>query len=201
MVFQVCLPIVSDPYLAEDLCQDVFITVKTKIASFRGRSKLKTWLYAIAKNAALAARRRPRPVRGDVFSDVPLGPPDFMDYIQHDLDYVLNAPMLVARQVEQAMRQVESLLDARVRTFTVGNPLLAGKMRGTFPGVHLTCSVNLKVDSCERARQAMCLAAFDTILLDNRRSSGNSRLTGRSSGTLVGCGLGFPSGVSFGLLP
>ena len=31
--------------------------------------------------------------------------------------------------------------------------------------------------------------------------NGNGRLTGRSSGTLVGCGLRFPSGVSFGLLP
>lgn len=123
-----------------------------------------------------AADRRSVIGSGRDAESLPDRPYPLEDYVQECtrhglvLDYVLNAPMLVARQVEQAMRQVESLLDAGIRTFTVGNPLLAERMRGTFPGVHLTCSVNLKVDSCERARQAMCLAAFDTILLDNRRS-------------------------------
>jgi RNA polymerase sigma-70 factor, ECF subfamily len=38
---------------AEDLTQDVFARVASSLASFRGDSKLSTWLYRIATNAAL----------------------------------------------------------------------------------------------------------------------------------------------------
>ena len=38
---------------AEDLTQDVFMKIDTGLANFKGRSKLSTWIYRIATNAAL----------------------------------------------------------------------------------------------------------------------------------------------------
>ena len=44
---------------AEDLTQDVFIRVIQALPAFRGESKLSTWIYRIATNAALDRLRAP----------------------------------------------------------------------------------------------------------------------------------------------
>jgi RNA polymerase sigma-70 factor (ECF subfamily) len=45
---------------AEEVVQDVFLTVARKIAEFEGRSALGTWIYRITMNAALNKRRGKR---------------------------------------------------------------------------------------------------------------------------------------------
>ncbi len=46
---------------AEEVLQDVFLTVVQKIETFRGEAKLSTWIYRIATNAALMKlRKRPK---------------------------------------------------------------------------------------------------------------------------------------------
>ncbi len=44
---------------AEDLTQEVFVRVNQNLASFRGESRLSTWIYRIATNAALDRLRQP----------------------------------------------------------------------------------------------------------------------------------------------
>ena len=44
---------------AEDLTQDVFVKVNQALPTFRGDSKLSTWIYRIASNAALDRMRSP----------------------------------------------------------------------------------------------------------------------------------------------
>ena len=46
-------------YEAEDLTQDVFIRISQALPNFRGASKLATWIYRIATNAALDRLRSP----------------------------------------------------------------------------------------------------------------------------------------------
>lgn len=47
----------------EDVAQEVFVTVHRKLPEFEGRSKLRTWLYAICLRVASDHRRRAYVVR------------------------------------------------------------------------------------------------------------------------------------------
>lgn len=49
-VFNLCFRMLGNRQEAEDLAQEVFITVFKSVDSFRGDSKLSTWLYRIASN-------------------------------------------------------------------------------------------------------------------------------------------------------
>ncbi len=44
---------------AEDLTQEVFVRVNQNLPGFRGESRLSTWIYRIATNAAIDRRRQP----------------------------------------------------------------------------------------------------------------------------------------------
>ncbi len=52
-IFAFCLRMLSDPSEAEDVAQDVFLTLYRHASTFRGESRLSTWLYRIAKNQTL----------------------------------------------------------------------------------------------------------------------------------------------------
>jgi RNA polymerase sigma-70 factor (ECF subfamily) len=53
----------------DDATQDVFVVVFRRLAEFEFRSRLKTWLFAIAIRVARAHRRRPRDERASVAPD------------------------------------------------------------------------------------------------------------------------------------
>ena len=54
--------IVRDPLDAEEVVQDVLLTISAKLDRFRGDASLTTWIHRIAVNAALMHRRRKRAV-------------------------------------------------------------------------------------------------------------------------------------------
>jgi RNA polymerase sigma-70 factor (ECF subfamily) len=59
-----------NPQDAEDLTQEVFLRVYRNLASFEGRSSLKTWIYRIAintcQNEIRRRKRRPQPAEADI---------------------------------------------------------------------------------------------------------------------------------------
>lgn len=57
-VYNTVLTIVQQPDDADDLTQEVFITVFESIRSFRGDAQLSTWVYRIATTKALDAYRK-----------------------------------------------------------------------------------------------------------------------------------------------
>ena len=57
-VFSVCMRIVRDFPLAEDLTQDTFLQAHRKLASFRGESVFSTWLHRLAVNTVLMYLRK-----------------------------------------------------------------------------------------------------------------------------------------------
>lgn len=56
----------------EDVAQEVFVTVHRKLPEFEGRSKLRTWLYAICLRVASDHRRRAYMVRERVTENPPI---------------------------------------------------------------------------------------------------------------------------------
>ena len=59
-VFALCMRLSSDPALAEELTQEVFIRAWRKLGSFRGQSAFSSWLYPLTVNVALSERRSRR---------------------------------------------------------------------------------------------------------------------------------------------
>ena len=57
-VYALCLRMLGNPTLAEDLTQDVFINLFNKIGSFRGDSAFTTWLHRMTVNQVLMFFRK-----------------------------------------------------------------------------------------------------------------------------------------------
>ncbi len=57
-IYNVALRMVWSPEDARDVTQEVLIKVVTKLATFRGRSSFRTWLYRITANHVLNMKRR-----------------------------------------------------------------------------------------------------------------------------------------------
>jgi RNA polymerase sigma-70 factor, ECF subfamily len=60
-VYSLAWSIVKNPAAADDVAQDVFVKVWRSLASFDGRAKFSTWIYAITRNTAVSALRQQRP--------------------------------------------------------------------------------------------------------------------------------------------
>lgn len=60
LVYRVAYGITRNEADAEEVAQDVFLTLVRKIDTFEGRAALGTWIYRVAANAALIKRRGKR---------------------------------------------------------------------------------------------------------------------------------------------
>ncbi|MBX3204525.1 MAG: sigma-70 family RNA polymerase sigma factor [Labilithrix sp.] len=59
-VLKLCVHVIGDASEAEDVVQQVFLSVHRALPLFRGDSRLSTWIYRIALRAAIAARSKRR---------------------------------------------------------------------------------------------------------------------------------------------
>jgi RNA polymerase sigma factor (sigma-70 family) len=57
-IFNIAIRMVFQPQDAEEVTQEVLIKVITKLGTFKGESKFRTWLYRIAANHVLNMKRR-----------------------------------------------------------------------------------------------------------------------------------------------
>lgn len=49
-IYNIVLRMVFNPHEAEDITQEVFIKLLTKLSTFKGKSSFRTWAYRIATN-------------------------------------------------------------------------------------------------------------------------------------------------------
>ena len=67
-IYRYCRGALHDTALADDVHQQVFIEVFRDLPAFRGRSTLRTWLFAIARHRVLDAVKKSR--RSEAHADV-----------------------------------------------------------------------------------------------------------------------------------
>lgn len=57
-LFGLCFRLTGNRAEAEDLCQDICAVLPGRLNSYRAQSKVTTWLYRVAMNAAIDRRRK-----------------------------------------------------------------------------------------------------------------------------------------------
>lgn len=57
-IYNIAVRMVFQPHDAEEVTQEVLVKVITKLSTFKGESKFRTWLYRIATNHVLNMKRR-----------------------------------------------------------------------------------------------------------------------------------------------
>jgi RNA polymerase sigma-70 factor, ECF subfamily len=114
----------------DDVAQEVFVTVHRKLPEFEGRSKLRTWLYAICLRVASDHRRRayivreratdnPRTDTGERSGDEPDTNVESRAFVQQMLDCLDEDKrvVLVLYEIEGlTMREVAEVVDCPLQT-------------------------------------------------------------------------------------
>ena len=64
-IYNIVVRMIYDPHDAEDITQEILIKLVTKLSTFEGRSRFRTWLYRLVVNHVLNMKRtRPRTSSG-----------------------------------------------------------------------------------------------------------------------------------------
>lgn len=77
-VFALCVRLLNDRDMAEDLTQESFVLAWRKLSSFRGDSAFGSWLYRITTNTVISYMRKQKPFRNSLdIDDAP--EPDYIE--------------------------------------------------------------------------------------------------------------------------
>ena len=68
-IYNIAVRMVFQPHDAEEVTQEVLVKVITKLSTFKGESKFRTWLYRIAANHVLNMKRRSAETIVTTFAD------------------------------------------------------------------------------------------------------------------------------------
>jgi RNA polymerase sigma factor (sigma-70 family) len=68
-IYNIAVRMVFDPHDAEEVTQEVLVKVITRLSTFKGESKFRTWLYRIAANHVLNMKRRSAETKVSTFAD------------------------------------------------------------------------------------------------------------------------------------
>src|SRR5690242_21860858 len=68
-IYNIAVRMVFQPQDAEEVTQEVLVKVVTRLSTFKGESRFRTWLYRIAANHVLNMKRRGGEPRVTTFAD------------------------------------------------------------------------------------------------------------------------------------
>src|SRR5690349_11978490 len=125
-IYNIAVRMVFQPHDAEEVTQEVLVKVITKLSTFQGESKFRTWLYRITANHVLNMKRRRAEAQVKTFAAYGaaiVGTPDL------DLPDPKNVPVALPLLVEEAKNGCTMgmllCLDRKQRLiFTLGQILL-----------------------------------------------------------------------------
>ncbi|HAX71537.1 MAG TPA: RNA polymerase sigma factor SigZ [Anaerolineales bacterium] len=83
---------VSDPDTAEDILQDVYLKIHSRIDGLREEDRLESWIYQITRNAIIDYYRRARPLDelSDSLASSPDDEPDAVSQLASSVKGMLN---------------------------------------------------------------------------------------------------------------
>ena len=111
-VYNIAYGMLGSPEDAQDITQDVFVSVWEKIGQFRFRSKFSTWLYRIAKNVSLNEKSRRTSRKTDVVEI-----DDSQAWVP--VDYQTPEDEILASEQQQILHQALGQLKESYRTILV----------------------------------------------------------------------------------
>jgi RNA polymerase sigma factor (sigma-70 family) len=68
-IYNIAVRMVFHPHDAEEVTQEVLVKVITKLSTFKGESKFRTWVYRFAANHVLNMKRRSAETKVTTFAD------------------------------------------------------------------------------------------------------------------------------------
>lgn len=121
-IYNIAVRMVFDPQDAEEVTQEVLIKAVTRLSTFRGDSKFRTWLYRITANHVLNMKRRggeTTPYTFSAYADAINGTPD-LD-LPDPKSVPVDVPLLVEETKVACTMGMLLCLDRRQRLiFTLG---------------------------------------------------------------------------------
>lgn len=159
-IYNYVLRMVRDKDIAEELSQDIFIKAYNNLSSFRGNSKISTWIYQIATNTCLdffrTSQYKNSKSTDQLYQDI------FTQEIQSDdISKILSLEeSLIKSEMTECIRDYIESLPGDYRTVIILHDLEGFKNR-EIAGI-LNCSLdNVKI-RLHRARKRL-----QTILASN----------------------------------
>ncbi|HEX4910952.1 MAG TPA: sigma-70 family RNA polymerase sigma factor [Permianibacter sp.] len=103
-VYALCVRLLGDRQLAEELTQDAFIKAWQQLHSFRGEAKFSTWLHRVTANAVISYQRKHSPwlrwlKKGSGDDEIPESPMHESPGEARDLEAAIAKLPVRARQV------------------------------------------------------------------------------------------------------
>lgn len=106
-VYRYCSAALSDPILADDVCQQTFIQAFRDLSRFQGRSTIRIWLFGIARHRILDAVRARRRAQAHQQDWPAAEPPD---------PRLSPAESMDEKRLREALMRSLERLDSRVRS-------------------------------------------------------------------------------------
>jgi len=131
-IYNIAVRMVFQPHDAEEVTQEVLVKVVTRLSTFQGESKFRTWLYRIVANHVLNMKRRSAETKTMTFADYGAAINSTRDADLPDPKSVPVAlPMLVEEAKNSCTMGMLLCLDRRQRlVFTLGEILGASDTVG-----------------------------------------------------------------------
>src|SRR5438046_2694097 len=98
-IYNIAVRMVFEPHDAEEVTQEVLVKVITRLSTFKGQSKFRTWLYRIAANHVLNMKRRNAEIKVTTFAGYGAAIEDSPDL---DLPDPKSVPVALPVLVEEA---------------------------------------------------------------------------------------------------
>lgn len=104
LIHKVCTMYENDPDVRDDLFQEIVLQLWKSLPSFRGESKITTWMYRIALNTAISGlRRKSRRVKTEDLHDLHLNITDTGEVDREEDFKKLQSAIRQLPEIERAM--------------------------------------------------------------------------------------------------